>query len=75
MRTLARVDTVGQDWYDHRRNHVRERVSLTEFLKMSTDAEVDAGLAEITESTELTEMDTESDRQKYRRPEVHPIQK
>ena len=45
--------------------------SLTEFFKdESTDAEVDAGLAEITESAELTEMDTESRQTEVQAAEV-----
>ena len=36
----------------------------------STDAEVDAGLAEITESAELTEMDTESRQTEVQAAEV-----
>ena len=63
IETLARVDTLCLD----KTGTITEGTMCVERVEPyrvskdeSTDAEVDAGLAEITESAELTEMDTES---------------
>lgn len=73
IETLARVDTLCLD----KTGTITEGTMCVERVEPyrvskdeSTDAEVDAGLAEITESAELTEMDTESRQTEVQAAEV-----